>query len=92
MGDDVKSIDDSSISNYMIKNYLDGILLKIVESEEISNDSFSFLIKFFNNILVNKCNRSKFITNKMFLMICSYFEEKKLENKKEIAKYILTIS
>jgi len=41
---------------------------------------------------VNKNNRPKFITNKLFLLVSSYYDDKKLENKKEIAKYLITIS
>ncbi len=77
---------------YIYLKAVDGIIENFLLSSDISEETFYFAIKFFNNIMANRSHRGKFLNYQLIMKVCNYFSCKKVETKKEVAKFMQTIS
>jgi hypothetical protein len=83
---------ETDLLNYTKVNIIDAIIKNFLTSEDNSEETFFFTIKLFNNIMANRSYRSCFIKYDLIMKINKFFTTKKKETKKEIAKFLLTIS
>jgi hypothetical protein len=92
--DNIKKVEKSEtdLLNFIFYQIIDNIMDNFLKSNDESEETFYFTIRLINNIMANRGNRSKFIKNELIMKILSFFKTKKKETKKEISKFILTIS
>ena len=82
-------LDQISLTFYKI---IDTTLDNFLHSKDTSEESFYFAIKFFNNVMSNKYHRSEFINYAIMMKVIKFFNSKKLEVKKDIAKFLQSIA
>ncbi len=83
---------ETDLLNFIFYQIIDNIIDNFLKSNDESEETFYFTIKLINNIMANRSNRSKFIKYELIMKIASFFKTKKKETKKEISKFLLTIS
>jgi hypothetical protein len=83
---------ESDLIHYTKISIIDNIIKNFLTSDDNSEETFFFTIKLFNNIMANRSYRTTFIKYELIMKILNFFDTKKKETKKEIAKFLLTIS
>jgi hypothetical protein len=83
---------DYDLLYYIYHKASDVIIGNFYNSCDLSEETFYFTLKFFNNIMANRSHRSKFINYNLIMKVKDFFSSKKMEGKKEVAKFLMTIS
>jgi hypothetical protein len=78
--------------NFIYQKVLDSIIYNFLSSSDVSEETFYFTIKFFNNMMANKFFRNKFINYSLIMKINNFLTSRLTESKKEVSKFLQTIS
>lgn len=83
---------DYDIIYYLYHKAIDAIIKNFLDTHDFSEETFYFTIKVFNHVMINRNYRLKFINYELIMKVLNIFETKKIETKKEVAKFLQTIS
>ena len=87
-----KNKNDSDLIYSVYQRTIDAVIQNFLESKDNSEESFYFAIKFFNNLMAMRGNRAKFINYRLIMKVNQFLKSSKVEIKKDVCKFLQTIS
>jgi hypothetical protein len=87
-----KAKNDTDLINTVFQSTADHVIEKLIVTEDCSEESFYFTIKFINNLLAMRGNRSKFINYNFIMRVNKFLKSSKAEIKKDVCKFLQTLS
>lgn len=87
-----KDFIESDLMSTIIIQSSEQLVLKFLETSDMNDETFKFFIKLLNNYISNIKRMNIFAHNQFILKIAKFINSTKYEIKKDVAKFIFTIS